>query len=394
MHGVWARGAPGAFPYTPVMDARGTGRPSLLVFERGMLRSRRRRPIHGVELFRLKFLRDAISLGVEVTLVLERSWEAHLPAYLGGRTPRLIRVPYVLSKGVTGLLAALMCRRTEADTLLIGAPDESVAACVDLLLRTNRSHRVVISAEGECGPRLQRALRRRPVTVVANSRYITDNWRGKFRGDLHESYGLADAHQFHPPQEAPRKQTVDFVLLAKLPSDAKGADIALEAFALLPGPIRERCRLHLAGYVDPPPSPAPGVVTHRWLAADAVGPFLRTMDVQLVPSRWESFCQSAVQGMLTGLPLITSDISVLTDKLDTGGGIACRTAPEYAAAMERLALDADLRRTMGEAGRAAALERYVYDPAGYLSRFFLPGRSFGAGAGAGAETLGAGVGGG
>lgn len=324
----------------------------------------------------MKFIRDAIALGVDVTVVIERSWEKRLDEYLGPRMPRLIRPPYVFSKSITGMIGALMARSERADTLLIGAPDEAVSVSVGMLLRAGVAKRVVVSAEGEAGPEQARAFAGHRMTIVANSNYIADTWRGRFTGDLHVSYGLADSHQFHPPASPQRKSTVDFVLLAKLPSEAKGADIAIEAFARLPDAVRSRCRLHLAGYVDPPPSPAPGVVTHKWLSSEAVGAFLRTMDVQLVPSRWESFCQAAVQGMLTGLPLITSRISVLTEKVDTGGGITCSTVDEYASAMERLALDEGLRLRMGQAGRATALDRYVYDPTAYLERYFFPGRTF------------------
>lgn len=342
---------------------------SMIVFERGFFRPRRRKPIHGVELLRLKFIRDALALGVRVTLPMERSWRDRLPDYLGEMKPALITVPYLFRRGPTGYAAALLTRRRRADALLLGDPETRQIPAIKLLLRAGVARRVVVSAEGENRERLMRELAPWPLIVVANSEFIAAKWRGKFNGELHIHYGVGDAHHFHPPVSAREKDTVDFVLLAKLPGVSKGEGTAIEAFMRLPEDVRATCRLHLAGYVDPPPPPAPGIVMHRWVANDAVGEFLRGMDVQLVPSTWESFCQSAVQGMLTGLPLITSDIPVLREKLDTGGGIVCRTVDDYAQAMGRLARDASLRRDMGAIARRTALERYVWDSGDFIARF-------------------------
>lgn len=346
---------------------------SLLIFERGFFRPRRRKPIHGVELLRLKFIRDALAQGIDITLPIERSWRARLPEILGDRLPRLIAVPYLLRRGPTGLAAAWLARRCRADTLMLGDPDNRLLPALKVLLRAGVAPRTILSAQGVNRERLMRGLSPWPITVIANSEYVARTWRGRFNGDLHVYYGVADAPLFHPPEARPAKETIDFVLLAKLPGNSKGEDVAIEAFTRLPDDLRARCRLHLAGYVDPPPPPAPGIVMHRWVKSQSVGEFLRAMDVQLVPSSWESFCQAAVQGMLTGLPLITSDIPVLREKLDTGGGIVCRTVPEYATAMERLARDEAVRRRMGAIARRTALERYTWSSTEFIRRFILRG---------------------
>ena len=110
---------------------------------------------------------------------------------------------------------------------------------------------------------------------------------------------------------------------------------------------------------------------------DGVPDLLRRMDVMIVPSRdegfmRETFCQSMVQGMLTGLPVLVNDLPILTEKLDRGGGRIAATAEELAGAMEELAGDAALRARLGAEGRATALERYVWDSDWFVDEMLFP----------------------
>lgn len=329
--------------------------------------------MHGVELFRLQFIRDAMDAGVDVTIVHERSWASIFPQFFGKRTPRLISVPYILRRGPTGFVGALLASRTRADVLLLGDPNNGLIPAIRLLLRSRAADRVLVSAEGEGRERLIKSLPDTPMVVIANNDVVAAPWKARPRTEVHVCYGVADAHLFFPrPASSPPKATIDFVLLAKLPSKFKGVEVAVAAFEALPADVRERARLHLAGYISDPPPVPPGVVCHRWIANADVGVFFREMDVQLVPSLWESFSQSTVQGMLSGLPLVTSDIPTLREKVETGGGYVCQTHEDYVEAMTTLARDAGQRRRMGEVARRTALDRYVLDTGVYLERYFFP----------------------
>jgi glycosyltransferase involved in cell wall biosynthesis len=351
----------------------------LLVFERGFFRPRRHRPVHGVELGRLLGIRKLIGEGVDVTLVCERDWGRHVRELVGEPQPRIVTVPYMLRRPPTTLIGALRARSLgRFDALLLGDPDVKMLPALRVLFRANLADRVVIAAEGEKRERLIRTLGDLPIHVVANSELVARHWRGRPKGTTDVYYGIVDHERFHPPMTAREDDLFNVLLLAKLPSPTKNVPMAIEAVSRLPEDVRERTRLHLAGYIEDPPADLPEfVVAHRWIPRDEAPDLLRRMDVQIVPSKWESFSQAAVQGMLTGLPLVTSEQPVLTEKLDTGGGIACGSAEEYAAALESLARDPEGRRRMGAIARETALERYTWSGRVFLERHLLAGQPAG-----------------
>jgi glycosyltransferase involved in cell wall biosynthesis len=107
--------------------------------------------------------------------------------------------------------------------------------------------------------------------------------------------------------------------------------------------------------------------------------FLRFMDAMLVPSRdegvmRETFSQAIVQGMLTGLPVCASNLPVLTEKLDAGGGLIFDSASQLAEHMQTLVADPALCRRLGEEGRRTALARYVWSTAAFVDRFLTATR--------------------
>jgi glycosyltransferase involved in cell wall biosynthesis len=104
-----------------------------------------------------------------------------------------------------------------------------------------------------------------------------------------------------------------------------------------------------------------------------IAAFVRTMDVLLVTSTTETFGQSAVQAMLTGLPTIASDLPTMREKLDPPEGVAAGDAESRRAGliyMAALATDPARRAAMGRVARARALERYVWDSAGFAREYF------------------------
>ena len=96
---------------------------------------------------------------------------------------------------------------------------------------------------------------------------------------------------------------------------------------------------------------------------------LAAADIFALPSHFEGLPMSVIEAMLTGLPVVATDISgpreqVLSDV--TGLLVPPMRVPELAEALRRLAGDAGLRARMGEAGRARALE--LYDEAKVVAR--------------------------
>ena len=66
----------------------------------------------------------------------------------------------------------------------------------------------------------------------------------------------------------------------------------------------------------------------------------------------ETFSQTTVQGMLTGLPVVHTSIPPFMEKFDDGGGLRADTPAEMADALVRLADDAELRARLGREARA------------------------------------------
>jgi len=70
---------------------------------------------------------------------------------------------------------------------------------------------------------------------------------------------------------------------------------------------------------------------------------------------------SVIEAMLTGLPLVATDIRGPREQVvagETGLLVPPATVAPLAEALSSLATDPALRKRMGEAGRARALERF------------------------------------
>jgi glycosyltransferase involved in cell wall biosynthesis len=88
---------------------------------------------------------------------------------------------------------------------------------------------------------------------------------------------------------------------------------------------------------------------------------LRAADVFTLPSHREGMPRSVIEAMMTGLPVVGTDIRGTREEVvpeKTGLLVPVRDAAALAAALDRLVADADLRRRWGAAGRARALALY------------------------------------
>ncbi len=93
-----------------------------------------------------------------------------------------------------------------------------------------------------------------------------------------------------------------------------------------------------------------------------VAAILAAADVFTLPSHFEGLPMSAIEAMLTGLPIVATDIRGPREQVVdgvTGLIVPARESAPLAAALRRLTGDPALRATMGAAGRARALDIYV-----------------------------------
>jgi glycosyltransferase involved in cell wall biosynthesis len=102
---------------------------------------------------------------------------------------------------------------------------------------------------------------------------------------------------------------------------------------------------------------------------DDVPDLMAAADIFVLPSRFEALPMSVIEAMLSGLPVVASDIRGPAEQVvreETGLLVPAGDPRALAAALWRLATDPQLRARMGTAGRVRALERY--DEAKVLAR--------------------------
>lgn len=96
---------------------------------------------------------------------------------------------------------------------------------------------------------------------------------------------------------------------------------------------------------------------------------LRAADVFTLPSHREGMPRSIIEAMMSGLPVVATDIRGAREEVvdgETGFLVPPKDPPALAAALARLLGDEALRARMGQAGRARALA--LYDEARVVAR--------------------------
>ncbi len=91
-------------------------------------------------------------------------------------------------------------------------------------------------------------------------------------------------------------------------------------------------------------------------------PFYRLFDLVVLPSRGEGLSQALLEAMALGLPVVASRAGGNRDVVTHGEDgmlVPPRDAGAFAAALERLLADRELRRRLGERARHTARERFT-----------------------------------
>lgn len=94
---------------------------------------------------------------------------------------------------------------------------------------------------------------------------------------------------------------------------------------------------------------------------DDVPDLLAAADIFVLPSYFEALPMSVIEAMLTGLPVVASDIPGPREQVvagETGLLIPARSIAPLAKALHSLASDGEMRARFGKAGRARALALY------------------------------------
>lgn len=109
-------------------------------------------------------------------------------------------------------------------------------------------------------------------------------------------------------------------------------------------------------------------------ARDDVPDLLRGLDVFVLPSRTEGICNTILEAMASGLPVVATDVGGNPELVvpDRTGLLVPPSSPEaLAAALVRYAGDPALRRGHGAAGRARVLAEFSLDAMieAYLSNY-------------------------
>jgi glycosyltransferase involved in cell wall biosynthesis len=199
-------------------------------------------------------------------------------------------------------------------------------------------------------PSLARLLLHRARLVLVGSRALADDARRLGARGVRVVPNGVDV-----PESVPEPDDPPHVLYVGRLSEEKGVRELLAATTGAPrvivgdGPLRELFP-EAVGFVAP----------------HALGAYYARAAVVVCPSRREGYGVVAREAMAYGRPVVASSVGGLVDAVDdgvTGLLVPPRDPDALRAAIERLLGDADLRRRLGDAARAAAQERWSWDVA-------------------------------
>lgn len=397
--------------YLPcIMDAN--CQQSILFLDKVFLRPRKQN-LRGVELFNLNLVRDLARESIRLIIPIHHSWKSAVMDGLSGRLPSFAGKHYDLTQGesavapkepchdkmstlasegsamkpcsllrgiaspefcevgrgstpLNGLLAAWRLRRRSFDKIILANIANSLIPALWLLRMFRGRRPLVLFAHRLPQRRFLAALPWRAEKAVPVNSLIAARFRKAGYPGIHEIFGHIDAGRYYPADSRPAPDKINFCVIGFLDNAWKGADTAVAAFRKMPEEVRFKSVLHLAAFRSPPSFPEANIRAPAWMPSGRMPEWLRGMDVMIVPSRdegvmRETFSLTMVEGMLTGLPIIVSNLPVLAEKISAGGGYVFRTIDDLARLMTILARDEGLRARLGAQARASALARYVWD---------------------------------
>jgi glycosyltransferase involved in cell wall biosynthesis len=85
---------------------------------------------------------------------------------------------------------------------------------------------------------------------------------------------------------------------------------------------------------------------------------IQEADLLVSTSRWEANSVVLIESMAAGTPWVSTDVGSAREQT---GGIVATSSTEFGGAIRNLLRDANLRKTMGEAGRLRAQQKHAWD---------------------------------
>lgn len=89
--------------------------------------------------------------------------------------------------------------------------------------------------------------------------------------------------------------------------------------------------------------------------------FNQSIDIFALSSLWEGFCYAQVEAMTLERPVVAFNVSSIPEVVvhnETGFLVEAEDVEAYAARLEQLILDPDLRKSLGEAGRRRVIDNF------------------------------------
>ncbi len=352
--------------------------PKILFLDKVLL-AELKKPVRGVEIFNINLLYDLSKLQYDITVPLHKSWIKHLKETHPDKIQDLKIVNCSISKSAlgNGLAAIYKNKKQHFDIMIVANIANSLIPAIKLCEWRKMVDKYVLIAHREPSRRFLATCNSlgKKMTIITVNKKIESHFDKKIFDAVTTKYGITNAELYFPPDKTTKdNQPFRFCVVGQLDNKWKGADTAVEAFRKIPESTRNKCELHLASFTEPPAYPENNIITYNWMPADEIPSFLRKMDVMLVPSRdevvmRETFSQVIVQGMLTALPICASNLPILTEKLDNGGGFIFDNTDTLAKQMIHLANNRDIARETGLIARQTAKERYIWDTAEFAQLF-------------------------
>ncbi|MEA2125192.1 MAG: hypothetical protein QOI80_1974 [Solirubrobacteraceae bacterium] len=197
---------------------------------------------------------------------------------------------------------------------------------------------------------LERAgVPRRKLRYIPNGLDLAD-WPQVELGDPAEPVVLCVA------RFVPRKRQIDLVRAAERLAERS---VSFRLVFAGDGPTLEEVRAVAAAGAAADRIEFLGLLDH-----DRVRDQLAAADVVSLPATWEGMANGVMEAMACGLPLVGTDVNGIADLVvegETGHLVAPETPSALAAALERLLVDAGLRRQMGRAGRERVERHFTVD---------------------------------
>ncbi len=354
----------------------------VLFLDKVLIRGKKGIAVNGAERFNLRLLGSLQEHDIAATVFASQTWQEDIASLSDRGDLELVRLPHIFKIAWPNTLLSdllLRFRNQSYDALILGNVGRNLLPLVRMQLRKKRFTKILLMAHREPTKLFLRLLNGLQVTVVAVNEQIAEGFRKAGFTDTHVYFGEIRKDVFSPRNQNEENDGIlRFCVFGSLDSEWKGSDIAVRAFQALPESIRERSELHLAGFEKKRPEFEDSrIIAYNWIPESEVPAFLKKMDVVLIPSRdtsimKETFSQATVQAMLTGLPLIVSNLPILKEKVVDGGGLIFTDEAELVEHMKTLFENETLRKSLAIESYEIAKKRYLWDTGHFLDNFLFP----------------------